>query len=187
MTSPRFGCPISIDLLVDHRQPDAVLVLVDEDEVADLQRRKHRARRDAERLVKERAQQEDEQDDREEAGGVFEPGRLAHGALFQAAALLLDDGFLARQRGRVAAVEVGQQAGCPRSPLLGEDQLVGDPQDPGEDGQYEQDQGKVHLSSTCRIARKASCGISTVPTCFMRFLPAFCFSSSFFLRVMSPP
>ncbi len=25
------------------------------------------------------------------------------------------------------------------------------------------------------------------PTCFMRFLPSFCFSSSFFLRVMSPP
>src|SRR5262249_12466534 len=33
-----------------------------------------------------------------------------------------------------------------------------------------------YLLSTCRMARKASCGISTVPTCFMRFLPAFCFS-----------
>src|ERR687887_231445 len=36
-------------------------------------------------------------------------------------------------------------------------------------------------------ARKASCGTSTIPTCFIRFLPAFCFSSSFRLRVMSPP
>ena len=36
-------------------------------------------------------------------------------------------------------------------------------------------------------ARKASWGISTDPTIFMRFLPSFCFSSSFFLRVMSPP
>ena len=27
-------------------------------------------------------------------------------------------------------------------------------------------------------ARNASCGISTVPTRFMRFLPSFCFSSS---------
>ncbi len=36
-------------------------------------------------------------------------------------------------------------------------------------------------------ARKASCGISTWPTIFMRFLPAFCFSSSLRLRVMSPP
>jgi len=32
----------------------------------------------------------------------------------------------------------------------------------------------------------ASCGILTRPTCFMRFLPSFCFSSSFRLRVTSP-
>src|SRR2546428_565433 len=36
-------------------------------------------------------------------------------------------------------------------------------------------------------ARNASCGICTFPTCFMRFLPSFCFSSSFRLREMSPP
>src|SRR5205823_12604021 len=36
-------------------------------------------------------------------------------------------------------------------------------------------------------ARNASWGTSTAPTCFIRFLPAFCFSSSFRLRVMSPP
>ena len=40
---------------------------------------------------------------------------------------------------------------------------------------------------TRSTARNASCGISTDPTCFIRFLPAFCFSSSFFLREMSPP
>ena len=40
---------------------------------------------------------------------------------------------------------------------------------------------------TLSTARKASCGISTWPNCFMRFLPSFCFSSSFFLREMSPP
>ena len=38
-----------------------------------------------------------------------------------------------------------------------------------------------------RTARNASCGTSTAPTCFIRFFPAFCFSSSFRLRVMSPP
>jgi hypothetical protein len=38
-----------------------------------------------------------------------------------------------------------------------------------------------------RTARKASCGTSTLPTCFIRFLPCFCFSQSFRLRVMSPP
>src|SRR5204862_5540692 len=35
--------------------------------------------------------------------------------------------------------------------------------------------------------RNASWGTSTRPTCFMRFLPSFCFSSSLRLRVMSPP
>ena len=38
-----------------------------------------------------------------------------------------------------------------------------------------------------RTARNASCGTSTAPTCFMRFLPSFCFSNSFRLREMSPP
>ena len=33
----------------------------------------------------------------------------------------------------------------------------------------------------------ASCGMSTLPTRFMRFLPSFCFSSSLRLRVTSPP
>src|SRR5690554_605794 len=36
-------------------------------------------------------------------------------------------------------------------------------------------------------AMNASCGTSTRPTIFMRFLPSFCFSSSLRLRVMSPP
>jgi len=48
---------------------------------------------------------------------------------------------------------------------------------------------RYSLSSvpTFSTARKASCGISTRPTRFMRFLPSFCFSSSLRLRVMSPP
>jgi hypothetical protein len=36
-------------------------------------------------------------------------------------------------------------------------------------------------------ARNASCGTSTPPTCFIRFFPFFCFSSSLRFRVMSPP
>ena len=39
-----------------------------------------------------------------------------------------------------------------------------------------------YFRPTCRTARNASCGISTEPTCFMRFLPSFCFSSSLRLR-----
>jgi hypothetical protein len=38
-----------------------------------------------------------------------------------------------------------------------------------------------------RAATNASCGTSTRPIVFIRFLPSFCFSSSFRLRVMSPP
>ena len=36
-------------------------------------------------------------------------------------------------------------------------------------------------------AMKASCGTSTVPMFFIRFLPSFCFSRSLRLREMSPP
>ena len=38
-----------------------------------------------------------------------------------------------------------------------------------------------------RTWMKASCGMLILPMLFMRFLPSFCFSSSFRLRVMSPP
>jgi hypothetical protein len=38
-----------------------------------------------------------------------------------------------------------------------------------------------------RTARNASCGTSTPPTFFMRFLPFFCFSSSLRFRETSPP
>ena len=41
----------------------------------------------------------------------------------------------------------------------------------------------VHLQD----GQECFCGISTLPTCFIRFLPAFCFSKSLRLRVMSPP
>ena len=49
--------------------------------------------------------------------------------------------------------------------------------------------GAAHFLSSFRLstARNASCGTSTPPTCFIRFLPFFCFSSSLRLRVMSPP
>jgi hypothetical protein len=43
-----------------------------------------------------------------------------------------------------------------------------------------------HLS-TFSTARNASCGISTDPTCFIRFLPSFWRSKSFRFRVISPP
>ena len=74
--------------------------------------------------------------------------------------------------------------------VLAEVKHLSQPYHAGEQHQHHHDECEIHALaylSTCRMARKASCGISTVPTCFMRFLPAFCFSSSFFLREMSPP
>ena len=41
--------------------------------------------------------------------------------------------------------------------------------------------------SAVSAATKASCGTSTRPMVFIRFLPSFCFSSSFRFLVMSPP
>ena len=43
------------------------------------------------------------------------------------------------------------------------------------------------VSDVDRAATKASCGTSTRPTIFIRFLPSFCFSRSLRLREMSPP
>ncbi len=45
----------------------------------------------------------------------------------------------------------------------------------------------VYSSPMRSAAMKASCGICTLPYSRMRFLPSFCFSSSFFFRLMSPP
>ena len=45
----------------------------------------------------------------------------------------------------------------------------------------------VAYSSIFKTAINASLGTDTVPKDRMRFLPSFCFSSSFFFRVMSPP
>ena len=48
--------------------------------------------------------------------------------------------------------------------------------------------GAVAYSSPIRSAAiNASCGMLTLPYSLIRALPFFCFSSSFFLRVMSPP
>ena len=50
--------------------------------------------------------------------------------------------------------------------------------------------GRAHAAPSRLIsstARNASCGTSIEPTCFIRFLPAFCFSISFRLRETSPP
>src|SRR5690606_5136059 len=92
---------------------------------------------------------------------------LLHALL--AGLLFFEQFFLA---GVVAAITFGMFVLAQRLDVFEHNDLVGDSRLVG----YVE-----HLAS------KASCGISTLPTCFMRFLPAFCFSSSFFLREMSPP
>ena len=44
-----------------------------------------------------------------------------------------------------------------------------------------------HDSSRCNKDRKTSLGTFTLPICFIFFFPSFCLSSSFLLRVISPP
>ena len=46
---------------------------------------------------------------------------------------------------------------------------------------------KSFMAELFKTDKNASCGTSTLPTCFMRFFPSFCFSSSLRLREMSPP
>ena len=53
--------------------------------------------------------------------------------------------------------------------------------------QFGRDKQQYQSSSSFSTAMKASLGTETVPKVRIRFLPSFCFSSSFFFRVMSPP
>src|SRR3989338_2519198 len=50
-----------------------------------------------------------------------------------------------------------------------------------------ENKNSFHFFSTFKIAKKASCGNSTLPTRFIRFLPAFCFFNNFCFRLISPP
>ena len=131
---------------VGHPQP--VDDLVDEDVVADEQRRLHRARRNLVGLDEEGANddREDERDD----------DRLAYSRSSEPCGL---DGLAGRSGGVSPGPALRRLRGATVKPY----------------------------SPTLSRARNASCGISTLPTCFIRFLPSFCFSSSLRLRVISPP
>ena len=55
------------------------------------------------------------------------------------------------------------------------------------DGAPEGKENAPYSSSSLSTAMNASVGSWTVPNVRIFFLPSFCFSSSFFFRVMSPP
>ena len=95
-----------------------------------------------------------------------------------------------RRRGRAASTATRPSTGRLSMPLRPDaaagdvEQLQADDAD-GEDAPgHFFPAGSAELDSA---ATKASCGTSTRPTIFIRFLPSFCFSSSLRLRVMSPP
>ena len=67
-----------------------------------------------------------------------------------------------------------------------EHEQAGQP-DPDQDAQLVFEIHARQPSDVRNTARKASCGISTLPIRFMRAFPSFCFSSSLRFRVMSPP
>src|SRR5690606_1885152 len=170
-----------------------------QDQVAALERGQHRSRGNPERLDHKGAQHEDKQDDRKKTDPVLDPPGRARGLFIGLRAGLAQRRLV--QAGRIVATGGDSGFGARRA-ARAQAQHIQAPDDAGDDQRDKQDQGEIpahpvssdsddgmrcYLSSTCSTARKASCGISTLPTCFMRFLPAFCFSSSLRLREMSPP
>jgi hypothetical protein len=176
------------------RDPHAVDELVDEDVVADLERRIHRRARDLERLDHERAQRERDQHGGADRLDVVARRRL-RGLLDQLVAQRVEQRQVAAHAVEVAVGEAAfdlARDGVEIAGLAAQALLQGQrgarlahersrllPDAPIE-------RGRAH-QSTFRTVKNASCGSSTEPTDFMRFLPSFCFSRSFFLRVMSPP
>jgi len=159
----------------EHGQANAICVFVHEDEVADLEGRHHRLRRNLVRLEEKTAQHQHEEQHREERPRVFDQQRLFENLLGRLDVLALAGAFAVGLCGADAARFQRSH--------------VGQPDHAADDHRPAQNQWEVeiHQRSTRNAARNASCGISTRPTCFIRFLPAFCFSSSFFFRVTSPP
>ena len=154
------------DAGADDRQPQAVGVFVHHDEIPHLKGGDHRAGGNLKRLRQKGTQQKHQQQHRKKRPRVFHRHRLR------------------RNRFRAGALQTGHLQPPPPQP-----KPVAQPDTPGGQHQHQQHDGKidVHQESTFNTARNAACGTSTLPTCFIRFLPAFCFSSSFFLRVTSPP
>ena len=187
---------------------------VHQNQVAHMQCGNHGARGNFERLKQEGAQDENRHNDGKQTCGPIQPPRLAvhlfqlgckllvlrrggdallHQLLFTLGILFLqslgraltlgpkiqffrhpihtrDGGGRQQQRSKIAFHHASVPSAC-IAYKCSQDQA-------GDSGDQ---------SSTCNIAKKASWGTSTDPICFMRFLPAFCFSKSLRLRLMSPP
>ena len=128
------------DALVDDRQTDAIGELVDQDQIAHQQGRHHRARRDLEWLVQERAQAEHQGDDGEEAARILDPGRLAQQRCLngRAAAARIGLDALSGQLG-LARIEISQGAVGRLAALLGQIKHIQAPDQARQHHQHEQD------------------------------------------------
>ena len=145
-------------------------------------------------ILEKELQEKNDENHRKEPGRVFQPPRLTSELGLESFARLAHGGVAALECIAVLGIEASEGGLSAARALGSEPTTVGDPKEPRCHREDEEDQCKIHVgvpdyffSSVWRMARKASCGISTEPTCFMRFLPAFCFSRSLRLRVMSPP
>ena len=203
------------DFGIDDRQPHTVGELVDQNEVAHQQGGDHGARRNLERFKQKRAQEKHRSDHGEQPRGPIQPPGLhqdaalgllhvhihlldAHAVEFGAALYgRILDGLRrpapARQKNHALCQPVGpgnhggQKQQQRKVALDGAHVPGADVARKGSEHQRSQDLHELHQSSTCKMARNASWGTSTEPICFMRFLPAFCFSRSLRLRLTSPP
>src|SRR5665647_2622932 len=128
---------------VDHRQPDARGELVDQDQVADQQRRNHRSGRNLERLEQEGAQHENCQDHRKEACGPVQPPGLHQQALPGLCHPPIDlCDALGRQFGLTLGRTGLQALGCLPAPGQ-EVKALGQPVKPRDERGQEQQQGEV--------------------------------------------
>jgi hypothetical protein len=133
------------DLLVHDGQTNAIRVLVDEDEISDLQRGNHRARRNLEWLDHERAQQEHCGNHREETGGVLQPPGLAQLVFSQLQTRGTDVATAAVLRLHLRTrIKFSQCRGRSRLTLALKHKLVSHPRNTGEDDENKQNQGEVH-------------------------------------------
>ena len=169
------------DFLVDHRKANAVVKLIDQDQVAHEQGGDHRTRRDLERLKQERSQQEHRQDHGEEPGRPVEPPRLHQQALTRRAEIFIDAGdtligqlLPARERLRLERLNgrksLGREVIPLKQPVHHGDQrqnqqqrreiaapLAKKPSAQKNDQAGVEHTGQLaHQSSTWRMARKAS-------------------------------
>ena len=93
-------------------------------------------------------------------------------------------------RGPLSDFTCSGQMNCPCAKVFasGENACTALPRRPAPRGPRARRRcSRPSYSSSLRTARNASVGSCTLPRLRIFFLPSFCFSSSFFFRVMSPP